>query len=260
MVHSFVARAAVLLVSLVFPATLGAFPAQAQNAPCLRIGSSFGDKHSVDHLVEQNMRGVLAAINICLDVVPGPPKRLTAELLRGELDGELMRVKEYERALNGEAVLVGEPLAEAAGYLIAGAGTDLTETAEADMSIGILRGVRWHLEASSGARRQAIANDMEQLVTMLRNGRVDAILVGGFLRDEYPELTNLPAKVVYRTTLHFVLHRSHADIADEIAEGIRVFRGKGCSFLMAKGGTVCSDSSDIEGGLAQSPSAAPLPG
>ena len=260
MVHSFVARVAVLLVSLVFPATLCAFTAQAQNAPCLRIGSSFGDKHSTDDLMEGNMRAVLASLGLCAEIVKGPPKRLTEALLRGEIDGELVRVKEYGRAVAAKAILVDEPLAEANGYLIARAGIDLAETAEPSLSIGILRGVRWHQAASADAKKIAIANNMDQLTEMLRNGRVDAILVGGFLREEYPELAGLPSRIVYRTTLHFVLHRSHADIADEIAEGIRVFRGKGCSFLMAKGGTACSESSDIEGGLAQSPAAAPLPG
>lgn len=253
--RAFAAVSAMLLLAMTAAGTLS-----AQEAPCLRIGSSFGDKHSTDDLMEGNMRAVLASLDLCAEIVKGPPKRLTEALLRGEIDGELVRVKEYGRAVAAKAILVDEPLAEANGYLIARAGIDLAETTEPGLSIGILRGVRWHQAASADAKKIAIANNMDQLTEMLRNGRVDAILVGGFLREEYPELAGLPSKVVYRTTLHFVLHRSHADIADQIAEGIRVFRGKGCSFLMAKGGTACSESSDIEGGLAQNPAAAPLPG
>ncbi len=239
--------AAVLLVATLLAGAFRSAPVQAQSTPCLRIGSSFSEKHSVDHLVEENIRFVLAALNICMDIVPGPPKRLTAELLRGEIDGELIRVKEYARAVDEAAILVNEPLAEATGYLVGRAGLDLAKAAVEDLSIGTLRGVRWHLAASNGARKIAVANDMEQLVDMLRNRRVDAILVGGFLRDEYPQLANLPAKVVYRTTLHFVLHRSHAASADAISAAIRNFKGRGCTFLAVAGGTACSESGDSDG-------------
>jgi len=244
-------------MSVLLLAAITAEPASAQTGGCLRIGSSFGDKHSTDDRVEANIRAVLNSLNLCVEVVSGPPKRLTEALLRGEIDGELIRVREYGRAVAEAAVLVEEPLAEANGYLVARAGIDLAETAEGALTIGMLRGVRWHRSASAGAGRAVVANDMEQLMEMLRNDRVDAILVGGFLRDEYPELAALSSKVVYRTTLHFVLHRSRAELADEIAAGIRRYRDKGCSFLLAKGGTTCSESSDIEGGLARKSSAAP---
>lgn len=252
MVRTVIASLAALLFVVIFTAK-----GYAETGGCLRIGSSFGDKHSTDDRVEANIRAVLNSLNLCVEVVSGPPKRLTEALLRGEIDGELIRVREYGRAVAEAAILVEEPLAEANGYLVADAGIDLTETDEGDLTIGMLRGVRWHQAASKGAGRVVIANDMEQLMEMLRNDRVDAILVGGFLRDGYPELAALSSKVVYKTTLHFVLHRSHLDLADEIAAGIRRYRDKGCSFLLAKGGTTCSESSDIEGELARKSSAAP---
>lgn len=237
---------------LLLLAAIMAAAASAHEAPCLRIGSSFGEKHAIDDRVEANMRTVLASLNLCMVIVTGPPKRLTEALLHGEIDGELIRVREYGRAVAGEAVLVGEPLAEATGYLVARTGIDLAETAEGELIVGILRGVRWHHSASEGARRAVVINEMEQLMEMLRSGRVDAILVGGFLRDEYPELTALSSKVVYKTTLHFILHRSRADLADTIGAGIRRYRDKGCSFLKTKGGTTCSDTSAILGRLARS--------
>lgn len=245
MLRVFRAVSAMLLL-----ATLMAETASAQQARCLRIGSSFGAKHATDDRVEANIRTMLTSLNQCVEIVNGPPKRLTEALLHGEIDGELIRVREYGRAVGEAAVVVEEPLAEVKGYLIARAGIDLAITAKDDLTIGMLRGVRWHQAASAGARRVVIANNMEQLLEMLHNGRVDAILVGGFLRDEYPELAALSSQVVYSTTLHFVLHRSRADLADRIAAGIRRYRDKGCSFLMPKGGTTCSETSEIEMNLA----------
>ncbi|RVU38985.1 hypothetical protein EOI86_06920 [Hwanghaeella grinnelliae] len=228
-------------------AAITAEAAFAQQAPCLRIGSSFGEKHSADDRVEANIRTVLTSLNLCVETVTGPPKRLTEALLRGEIDGELIRVREYGRAVADAAVLVEEPLAEANGYLVARAGIDLPETAEGDLTIGMLRGVRWHRAALENAGQTFVANDMEQLMEMLRNGRVDAILVGGFLRDDYPELAALSSKVVHKTTLHFVLHRSHADLAEKIGGAIRAFKSRGCSFQKEKGGPTCSDVGETEG-------------
>lgn len=218
----------------------------AQNSSCLRIGSTFSDKHAVDRRVEKNVRDVLATLNLCMDIVSGPPRRLTEELNRGAIDGELFRVREYERAVAEAAMTVEEPLSEVFGYLVAAADVDLSARLKSTLTIGTLRGLRWHSAAAEGAAEIVVANDMEQLLTLLRVGRVDGILVGGFLREEFPELSNLPARVVYRSTAHFILHRSKSALAPVIASAIREFKQKGCSFILAAGGPLCADTGDLE--------------
>lgn len=223
----------------------------AQNAPCLRIGSTFSHKHSVDDRVEQNLRTVLASLNICIDIVAGPPRRLTEALLRGDLDGELFRVREYGRAVEAAALLVEEPLSDVLGYFVAARDIDLARRPIETLKVGVLRGLKWHQTAAQSAGEVIVANDMEQLLSMLRNRRVDGIMIGGFLREEYPELSNLPAQVAYRSTAHFVLHRSHQDLARPIAAAIWDFKERGCSFTRPDGGSTCSDSGVLDEPLFQ---------
>lgn len=239
--RAFVAASVVLVVSVVHTGL-----AIAQQKDCLRIGSSFGEKHSIDDQVAANIRDALVPFNICVEIVPGPSRRLTEELLRGLLDGELFRVKEYGQSVAGAAILVDEPMSDVMGYLVASADVDLDSTPIGSLKLGILRGVRWHEVASSDATDIVVANDMEQLLSMLRHGRVDGIMIGGFLRSQYPELALLPAKVVYRSTAHFVLHRSRADLAAPIESAIRAFKARGCSFILPSGGPACGNFGTLE--------------
>jgi hypothetical protein len=58
------------------PAAISAAAASAQQAPCLRIGWSFGHKHSIGDPVEANFRTVLASLYHCVEIVTVPPTRL----------------------------------------------------------------------------------------------------------------------------------------------------------------------------------------
>lgn len=217
-----------------------------QETTCLRIGSAFGAKHSVDSVLENNLRSVLKPLNVCIEPVYGPAKRLTETLLRGEIDGEMIRVKEYGNVVGETAMLVAEPLNEVAGYLITQPEIEASERSVNDLSIGILRGVKWHQVAVAGSDHVSVANSMEQLTAMFDNRRVDGILIGGFLRDDYPQYAALPAKVVYRSTVHFVLHRRHAALAGRIGTAIQAYRQHGCSFFLSDGGPACAGMGALE--------------
>lgn len=211
----------------------------------MRIGSPFAGKQSVYDAIEGNLRGVLHTLDICIDIVAAPPKRLAEQLQRDELDGELIRVREYAETAGERAVLVEEPLLEVIGYLVVQEGIDLSATGNEDLTIGVLRGVKWHEAAASNARAMVVANDMEQLMPMLLNRRVDGIMIGQRLREQYAELADLPFRVSYENTGHFVLHRSRADLAPPIGAAIKAFRQRGCSFMLPGGGPSCSGAGEL---------------
>lgn len=235
-----IAFAMVLLIGLI---TDG--PSFAQDANCLRIGSPFAGKQTVYDAIESNLRGVLATLNLCMEIVAAPPKRLAEEFQQGSLDGELVRVPAYVDAAGGVAVLVEEPLIEIRGDLVVQSDIDLSETSIESLYIGILRGVKWQDAAATGARGVIVANDMEQLLPMFLNRRVDGIMIGQTARQQYPSLHQLPSKVAFETTGHFILHRSRAALAPSISAAIEAYKQRGCFFMQLGGGSRCASSGGL---------------
>ncbi len=211
----------------------------ADDTGCLTLGRTMDDRDALFSIAVSNTLFALVEAGICVVEKGLPARRLTTALLRGDVDGEFLRVAAYQDVVGDAAFPVEEPILNAMGFAVS---RDLDITSLKDfgsLKLGILRGIVWQSNLSWNIERVVQANSVEQQVEMLVNGRVDAILIDEINMVRFPGLMSLPRILIAREDAFIYLHKSQAGMAEPIAKAIRAFKERGCRFEIELGGPDC---------------------
>ncbi|WP_425404438.1 hypothetical protein [Hwanghaeella sp.] len=214
-------------------------------ANCLVLGRTVAVRDTINAVIFENVSAALADVGICVRDKQFPAKRVSEALIRGEIDGELMRIGAYRSVVGDAAIPVKEPLFYIVGYLVARDTTVASVNDVNRMSLATLRGIVWQRDIGALAAKNIVANTPEQQFEMLQAGRVDAILMDGVNFDRFPELKNMSRLEVSREPAFIYLHRAWKNLSDQIAAAVRSFKGRGCLFETPQGGKHCQAADGI---------------
>lgn len=229
-------RPVVCLALLVFLA-FAERPAIAQD--CLVFGRISSYSGSLFEIVQSNVDRVFSDAGICIRSRTLLAARATEALIRGQIDGEYLRVVEYEKRVGEAAIAVGEPLYQGKGWLLTNNGAVNSAEDISAARLGVLRGLVWQDRFKARAASVVEANSHKQLVDMFLNGRVDTIMIDNYNFERFPALASTRRFLAMIFDTRVFLHKSKAPLAPRFASVIRDFKQRGCRFDLAEGGPGC---------------------
>lgn len=145
--------------------------------------------------VGQMFMVVMAYHGICASITYLPNKRSTETLLVGEIDGEILRIGEYNPGKEGEFIRVPTAIGGTQRLLISRHDDIRTLDDLKDRSLGIWLGAIWHDKFSKDVTNRVLLPSFDVMVAMLLNGRIDAILMDGATFRLYE--TQIPPEFVH---------------------------------------------------------------
>jgi hypothetical protein len=169
-----------------------------------------------------------ARSGVCFEIDHAPAPRNSLLLRQGKVDGELFRIPDYQNTVGNTAIMVPEPIIEGYGLLVAVSQDGLDENPADIQGMAVGRGVVWQNHVSLPSSGVSEVGDYEALMTMLRTGRVSAVLIDNvnlaLLRT--PEESLFAKRVTPKLQAHLFLHASQASLLPEIDTAIRVWKEK----------------------------------
>lgn len=180
---------------------------------------------SFEHATIAAARKAFERAGVCVALLPMPVRRSEQILLKGELDGDLLRTP-YWANLHGDRI-VKVPTPVAIDRMVAISLTsngfvfgDLPDLA--GRSVVISAGHRW---AEAQLRNVGIApmsaNSTVKMFELLRVGRVDVGFLEASLVPEETERAGLTVMPVAEIAYHIVLHNKHAALVPKLDAALR---------------------------------------
>ncbi len=201
----------------------------ADDKTCLRFGVQDLPVHRV---VAATVSEALTQGGICHSLVYLPTRRITRQLMAGEIDGELLRYPFYAETVQEIAEPVPEKLFEIQGLLIS-RDPDLHSLAQAgNRPVGVLLGNSWAEHEMRILANPVTANGATRLLDMLESKRTVAVLLNSVeweaLREFHPHLYAAPVR---RLPVYAYLAKRHSNQLAAIVEAIRKYKETRGSFL-----------------------------
>lgn len=181
--------------------------------------------------VKDTLTEAYAKLGLAIDYVDMPRQRSLVEANLGRIDGELARIEsiaaEYSNLLR-----VDFPLYSFDIVLVA----DRRDCGVCNFSkvenLAYINGVRLvenFLQANSRDKALAEASNLKQLISMLKNKRVEAAIMTDFEFNEsgLAENRHYIKVPLQRALAYHYLHQDHADIADDLAKILEQMHASG---------------------------------
>lgn len=168
-------------------------PGQATKAEeCLRFGAP---DDVTGRNAGQMFMLVMAYHDICASIKYLPNKRSTETLLNGGIDGEILRIAQYNPGKDGNFVRIPTAIGGTQRLLISRHDDIRTLADLKDTSLGILLGAIWHNQFSKNVTNRVRLPSFDVMVAMLLNERLDAILMDGATFNLYE--SQIPPEFVH---------------------------------------------------------------
>jgi len=208
---------------------------QANAQICLKVGffSDFGEVSTKIALPILNRMYDLAGY--CMNAVYMPSNRSKILLQRGELDAEMARAPATVAQMNGQAILVPQPIMKVKIQFtwIDGLPFDGTLANAQNKTVGILRGlptVHKHIEQYT--KSVTLLQNLNSAGELLERGRIDMLVSGGIgypqMRDNFAKRgIKLRAKSFLEIPAYHVLHYRHTAKAAAFAAALKYMIANG---------------------------------
>ncbi|MDM7860852.1 transporter substrate-binding domain-containing protein [Alteromonas sp. ASW11-36] len=193
----------------------------------------------ISHLYEQSVgeiviERVYAELNIDIDVIHKPAKRLASSLRAGIVDGEVMRIYQYG-VNNPSVVRVPTPyyVVSTAAFSHSNSGIELDSPEQLnDYSIVKIRGIVVTDILSQNAIKTADINSTSTMMRLLDDGFADIGLthrLNGELALQFEPSLNIQVHnlIIDERELYHYLHIRHANMVSQVDAVIRRFRDSG---------------------------------
>lgn len=203
---------------------------KAKALDCLRFAVSDGSE--VLKTSSQKFSNLLTANSICHSLLRLPSKRVHANFLKGELDGDFGRVHFYGEIIKDRGIKVPTPLFVIGGFLVTKdksikSANDLTK------NLGILRGRIWMQKIAGPLDKIEIirVNDLAALSKMLTSDRIEAVLVTQQQLDSFRPIGDYNILRVMDLNVHVWLAKKNEKLAPIFDSLIKNYHKDGNFFL-----------------------------
>lgn len=175
-----------------------------------------------------SLQETFAKSGVCFTVDHAPAPRNSLLLKQGKTDGELFRIPDYQNTIGDAAIMVPEPIIEGYGLLVTKSESVLDEDLANIQGMAVGRGVVWQNYVSLPEAGVSEVGDYASLMTMLRTGRVSAVLIDNvnFTQLKLPKENLFAKRVTPKLQAHLFLHARHTSLLPEINKAIRVWRAE----------------------------------
>ena len=181
-----------------------------------------------------NFQMALRDSGICSKFISLPMRREVQAIKDGQLDGAALRVPSFKDLVGNAAVMIDEPLATGSGLLISLNPSFKALERLAGHTLGMRMGVKWQMDLVTKGINVYHARSYRHLVEMLRQKRIDSILIDSIAVQEFKaELVGATMTPLVDLSGHVWIRTSLQHRAKEIAEAIRAYRAKGRTFIDA---------------------------
>jgi polar amino acid transport system substrate-binding protein len=207
---------------------------------CLKVAmfSDFGE--TVSQIILPQLQRMYSLAGLCMKPVYLPSKRSSRQLLAGNIDAEMIRLRAAVTRSQGQGILVPQPIfiTDMALSWIEGLEFDGSLEGLAGHSVGLLRGqlsIRERIEPY--ADNITLLQTLDSAAELLGRGRIDIIVSDGVTLSEIRnrcEAKNftLISKSFMHVNIFHMLHIRHADKAERLALALRtmIVNGEMASF------------------------------
>ncbi len=162
---------------------------------------------------------VFQRANVCFSLAHYPFKRMQAHMKQGTIDGEFFRVKSYIDEMAEHVVPIPTPVAESYGYIVSLKKDGFTPIGINEVGghlIGVMHGHRWQDLLSMQIKNTKKAFRYSDLVKLLKEGVVEAVLLERYALAGIIEVGLLNkgelyiSKPVVDLSGYILLHKKHS--------------------------------------------------
>ncbi|WP_246840579.1 transporter substrate-binding domain-containing protein [Lacimicrobium sp. SS2-24] len=188
---------------------------------------------SIHSLTEQEVGRIVLPqlynkLGISISISPLPAKRAEFSSIKGNMDGEIMRIYSYGEA-NPSMLRVPTPYyyLETMPFLRAGHDLRIENVADlSELSVARIWGVKHTLELTDGLKNAHDVDSTEKMMRLLMQGFVDVALtskLNGLMTLQRHKWDSLEAyhKPLARQPLYHYVHNSHASLLPRIDQVIK---------------------------------------
>ena len=204
----------------------------ADDKNCLRFGVQDLPVH---RLVAATISEVFTREGICHSLVYLPTRRISRQLLSGNIDGELLRYSFYAEVVQEIAEPVPEKLFELQGLLVSPDPELRSLTQIGNHPVGVLLGNSWAEHERRNLANPVTATTAARLLDMLESKRTVAVLLNSAewraLKKHHPQLQAAPVREL---PVYVYLAKRHTVWMAAIASAIKKYKESGGSFLPSK--------------------------
>jgi len=196
---------------------------------CLKVGiyNDFGP--TVGNIMIPILKRMYSLANLCMIPVGLPSMRSRRQLASGHLDAEMVRAPAGIEGMNGQAILVPQPIFRVSVLFT------WRQSLEFDGSFKSLKGRAVGVLSGQRAARALVQRytnnvtplyNMKSAAKLLARRRIDVLISDGvgqakFRRNFEKEHELLRFKVISNALVHHVLHVRHADKAEHLASALK---------------------------------------
>mgnify|MGYP003135610615 CR=1 FL=1 len=204
----------------------------ADDKTCLRFGVQDLPVHRV---VAATISEVFTQAGICHSLVYLPPRRISRQLLSGDIDGELLRYSFYAEIVQEIAEPVPEKLFEIQGLLVSPDPELRSLTQIGNRPVGVLLGNSWAEREHRNLTNPVTATTAARLLDMLESKRTVAVLLNSAewaaLKKHHPQLHAAPVREL---PVYVYLAKRHNVRMAAIVSAIKKYKESGGSFLPSR--------------------------
>lgn len=154
------------------------FCSSVTEARCLKIASDARGIKAIS-IFKPGIEVAFKKADICAEFINMSAVQAQKAMMLGKIDGEFIRVNAYINAMKDYVIPVPTPIIAGSGYIVTSSKTGVNPSSLKDiqaMTIGIIRGFKWHEVLSRNISQRVVAADYKNLADKLKKGEIDCFL------------------------------------------------------------------------------------